>query len=68
MEITRKSMISGIVRTRQLDITPEQWAAFEGGAHIQNAMPHLSGSDREFILTGITDEEWDEEFAEDEDV
>ena len=45
MDITRKSLISGITRTRSLDITSEQWAAFDGGAHIQNAMPHLTDGD-----------------------
>ena len=29
-------------------------------------MPHLTPGEREFILTGITDEEWDELFAEED--
>ena len=35
--------------------------------HIQNAAPHLSDADREFLMTGITVEEWDEAFPDDED-
>lgn len=30
--------------------------------HIQQAFPNLSAADREFILTGITDEEWNQMF------
>jgi hypothetical protein len=64
MEITRTSLLSGVTRTRDLPISSEQWAAFNSGAHIQNALSHLSDGDREFILTGSTEEEWDAEFKE----
>lgn len=32
------------------------------GNYIQNAFPYLSADEREFILTGITPEEWAEIF------
>lgn len=64
MLITRKSMLTGIVRTRDLDVNEEQLYRFERGAMIQDAFPHLSATDREFILSGITDDEWDQAFAE----
>lgn len=67
MQITRTSVLSGLTRTLDLDITPEQWARFEGGDHIQRALGHLSADEREFILSGSTAEEWDDEFAEDDD-
>jgi len=60
MIIERKSVISGIVRQRDLDVTPEQIARWQGGELIQNVFPHLSPSDREFIVTGTTDEEWEQ--------
>jgi len=34
------------------------------GKFIQEAFPNLNASDREFILTGVTDEEWEEMFME----
>ena len=64
MLITRKSVMSGITRTRDIDVTETQLANWEQGMLIQNAMPNLSADDREFIMTGITAEEWDEAFAE----
>lgn len=66
MEITRTSMYSGITRSRVLDITEEQLAAYRDGVLIQNAFPHLSDEDREFFLTGITRNEWIEMFSEEE--
>lgn len=60
MKITRRSMMSGIVRTKEIDCTQEQYDAWLGGALIQDAFPNLSVNDREFIMSGITPEEWDE--------
>lgn len=65
MEITRKSMYSGIVRSIDIAITEEQlnlWLA--GQLKIQDAAPHLLPWEREFIMTGITDEEWKQFQAE----
>lgn len=64
-KITRTSVISGTTRTFEIAATAEQWQAWENGALIQNAFPHLSKADREFIMTGITGAEWDGEFDND---
>ena len=66
MLITRKSQVSGITRTKHIRVTEEQLQDWENGTVIQQAMPHLSDDDREFILTGITPEEWDELFGDEE--
>ncbi len=63
MNITRKSQISGITRTLDLPVTEEQLANYHAGELLQNAFPNLSPADREFIKSGITDEEWQELFA-----
>lgn len=67
LSITRKSQLSGITRTLELDITPQQAADYLNGALIQDAFPNLSADEREFIMTGITPEEWDAAFEEGED-
>jgi hypothetical protein len=64
MRIVRTSALSGNTNIREINVTEEQIAAWEGGELIQNAMPNLSASDREFIKTGITDEEWDAAFGD----
>jgi hypothetical protein len=63
MNVTRKSMITGITHTLDLDVTPEQIAAYERGELIQVAFPDLSTPDREFIMTGVTAEEWQTHMA-----
>ena len=67
MLFERRSIVSGIVRTLDINVSEAQIQAWENGHPIDLAMPNISDSEREFILTGITDEEWDETFAESED-
>lgn len=65
MQIKRKSAISGIERTRNIPVDPNDYMLWKTGVvNIQDVMPYLSDSDREFILSGITDEEWDSAFSE----
>lgn len=64
MKITRFDPVSGKTNTQELPITEEQYAAWESGKLIQNAMPHLTPSQREFIMTGITEESWNKLFDE----
>lgn len=64
MKIIRVSPFSGKTNVREIDVTEEQIKLWEGGELIQNAMPNVSPGDREFIKSGITDEEWNETFGE----
>ncbi len=64
MLIERKSMVSGKVHAMDLDVTQEQMDAWSAGMYIQDAMPQLSDGEREFLMTGITQEEWDATFDE----
>lgn len=66
MKITRKSILSGTIRTLDIDVTGEQMVAWRSGELIQKVMPHLSDDDREFIMTGITPDEWDNMMGEEE--
>lgn len=65
MNIQRKSVLTGVVRTRNIPVNPEDLALWEAGfISIHEAMPYLNDNDREFILTGMTSEEWNAAFAE----
>ena len=64
MKITRKSMFTDVTRTIDLPITEEQLTLWEEGMLIQKAMPNLSPDQREFIMTGVTSEEWNEAFKD----
>ena len=67
MLVVRKSDLTGKVHSMELDISPCQMAAYNQGALIQNAFPHLSADQREFFMTGITPEEWEATFGGDDD-
>lgn len=58
MEVTRTSRLSGITRTIDLPITEEQLLDFSRGALVQDAFYNLTPSQREFFMTGITEDEW----------
>lgn len=67
MNVTRTSMATGITRTLDLPVTEEQLRRWEEGELAQRVFPHLSEDAREFIMTGITKEEWDEFMPTEED-
>ena len=60
-------MFSGVTRTLDLPVTEEQIEDWNTGTLIQEAMPQLSADDREFVMTGVTAEEWAVEFGQDDD-
>lgn len=64
MLITRTSGFTGITRTLDIPVTEEQLQLWHGGTPIQKAMPNLTESQYEFLMTGITADEWAETFGE----
>lgn len=68
MLISRKSMFSGVVHNREMPtVTEEKLKRWRHGELIQNVFPELSAEDREFLMTGVTAEEWEEEFGQTEE-
>jgi hypothetical protein len=68
MLITRQSQWSGITRTLDLPVTHEQLYEWQQrGAMIQDAMPNLTAPQREFLMTGLTEEEWEQMWGKDDD-
>ena len=59
MLIKRKSPFSGETNQMEIDVTTEQLAAYAAGILLQDAFPHLTPDEREFIKTGITAAEWE---------
>ena len=69
-EIIKRSPFSGNFNTMYIEMTQEQYEElFESdrGRAIQNIVPHLSPDEREFIMTGITPDEWGDAFGEDDE-
>jgi hypothetical protein len=65
MKIVRTSPFSGKTHTWDLPVTEEELRLWENGKPAQYAFPHLSANQREFIMTGITPDEWEETFGGD---
>lgn len=66
MEITRKDPMTGKWNTMDIDVTQQQLDAWRSGKLIQDAMPHLSPDERDFIMAGYAAESWGKIFSEEE--
>jgi len=59
MIVTRKSPLTGKVTALDLPITKAQLELWQvKRVLIQDAMPHLTNEQREFLMTGYTPEDW----------
>ena len=63
MKITRSSSLTGETATKEIDVTAAQIASWEGGELAQNAFPNADSDEREFIMTGYTDYDWNAMFG-----
>lgn len=67
-DVTCKNIFNGKCVTRTLQINPTQlveWS-LNPRALVQDVFPHLTASEREFLMTGCTDEDWDAMFGDDD--
>lgn len=67
MKISKRSRLTGVEHTMDIEVTSEQLDQIDGGRFVQDVCPHLSPGEREFLITGITPEEWDRLIGSDED-
>ena len=58
LNITRTSPITNKTQCIEIEINQDQYDAWKSGVLIQDAMPNLSADDREYIMTGMTPEDW----------
>lgn len=59
VQVTRVSQLTGKERTARILLDPADYQSWKDGTLIQRAMPYLSDAEREFIMTGVTQDEWD---------
>jgi len=64
MIVQRRSIISGEVNTMNIDCTEEQLNRHKMGELVQDVFPNLSVEEREFLISGVTPEEWDATFED----
>jgi hypothetical protein len=63
MTFTKVSTVSKEKHSKTMMVDPIDLMNWQAGDLIQDALPYLSPAEREFLLTGITEEEWKERFA-----
>ena len=57
-------MFTGIEHTMEIPCTEAQLTAWHNGMLIQDAMPNVPTELREFLMTGVTPDEWRAIFGE----
>lgn len=72
LSATRRSQASGLIRVMTFPMDVETYLTGfsswkDGHGNIQDQLPNLTDDEREFLMTGITAEEWDNMFPEEED-
>jgi len=68
MLVKCKSIFTGVETELELPVTQAQIDRWQNtGALIQDVFPNLTPGQREFLLSGATEEEFDRLFPEDED-
>ena len=67
MVIEKTNILNGKTYTMDIDVTEEQIAELNKNPRhrrpIQEIVPELSSEDREFLISGITPEEWHKIFS-----
>jgi hypothetical protein len=66
MIFQRISPFTGKLNQMDLPVTEDQVNKYNNGALIQDAFPNLNASQREFLKTGLTDDDWDNMFPPDD--
>jgi hypothetical protein len=69
MIVERKSIVTGKVYEMDINITQQQLFDFMNGRSglAQEAFPHLSADEREFIISGIHPTEWEQLFGNEDE-
>jgi hypothetical protein len=63
-QVTKQSPIDGKMNSMEFEAEREDYEAWKRGEKlIQTALPYLTPDEREFLLTGITPEQWNELFG-----
>lgn len=63
IRVIKRSTLSGKIRTRMYKMTKDEIRRYEEGEeNIQTIFPNMPVNEREFLITGITPEEWQEAF------
>lgn len=63
MKVTKRPPLSQVEHTLELDVTQEQLDRHAAGEFAQDVFPELDADAREFLISGITAQEWADAFS-----
>jgi hypothetical protein len=66
MVVHRVSLLTGKPHQMDLPVTSAELEAWSNGGKVQDIFPGLNVDEREFIISGITPEEWLQAFGKEE--
>jgi len=66
IQVTRQSVLTRQMNTMELPISQEHLEIYDtvGDILVQDAFPNLDKEQREFLISGITPDEWNKTFGE----
>lgn len=64
--VRRTSTFTGAYHERLIRLDIHDYVRWRNGEPIQDAMPYLSKAEREYLITGVPEEEWQGLFGEEE--
>ena len=70
IKVTRQSVLTRQMNTMELPISQEHLDIYDtvGDILVQDAFPNLDKGQREFLISGITPDEWNETFGGEDNV
>jgi hypothetical protein len=68
MLIRKKSVLTDEWHTMDLPVAQADIDAWQNGGLIQNVFPYLTSSERQFLMSGVTDAEWEKAFGDEDNV
>ena len=67
LTVVKLSYLTGKQNQMVLPVTQEQISRWAGGELVQDVFPDLDENQREFLITGITPDEWENALGVDND-
>ena len=66
IKVTRQSILTRKMNTMELPILQEHLDMYDtiGGLLVQNVFPNLSADQREFLINGVTPDEWNKHIGD----
>lgn len=62
MQISKMNMMTGQINTMEVNCTEQEFFRWQAGEFVQDAMPNATPTQREFLITGMTEAEQEELF------